>query len=228
VKQAYRAFAAVPTAHPPEDSAAQVCCVECGEGAQCGCPQGEHQPSLRPRFRQPSMPGPAASPEQLSFRERQKYFELEVRLPQAEGHPKRVSLVGADDLRKMQEEEGEGYGWWEGIGWNSLAWPDLLSTPQPESCSRRGCKCCGRRLRTQGQKQGSSWTGNPRMKSSRRPSPPGLAPGLLEGEGGRVRAPMPPAHRVPHTHNAPCRVPQVQPSVPATRGRRRPGADSQS
>nr|XP_020025927.1 protein scribble homolog isoform X9 [Castor canadensis] len=76
VKQAYRAFAAVPTAHPPEDSAAQ-----------------------------PSMPGPAASPEQLSFRERQKYFELEVRLPQAEGHPKRVSLVGADDLRKMQEEE---------------------------------------------------------------------------------------------------------------------------
>lgn len=46
-----------------------------------------------------------ASPEQLSFRERQKYFELEVRMPQAEGPPKRVSLVGADDLRKMQEEE---------------------------------------------------------------------------------------------------------------------------
>lgn len=72
VKQAYRAFAAVPAAHPPEDGAAQV---------------------------------PAASPEQLSFRERQKYFELEVRVPQAEGPPKRVSLVGADDLRKMQEEE---------------------------------------------------------------------------------------------------------------------------
>uniref|UniRef100_A0A8C2MGT5 Protein scribble homolog n=1 Tax=Cricetulus griseus TaxID=10029 RepID=A0A8C2MGT5_CRIGR len=76
VKQAYRAFAAVPTVHPPEDSAAQ-----------------------------PTTPGPAASPEQLSFRERQKYFELEVRVPQAEGPPKRVSLVGADDLRKMQEEE---------------------------------------------------------------------------------------------------------------------------
>uniref|UniRef100_A0A8C2YQF9 Protein scribble homolog n=1 Tax=Chinchilla lanigera TaxID=34839 RepID=A0A8C2YQF9_CHILA len=76
VKQAYRAFAAVPTAHPPEDSATQ-------------------HPA----------PGPAASPEQLSFRERQKYFELEVRVPQAEGPPKRVSLVGADDLRKMQEEE---------------------------------------------------------------------------------------------------------------------------
>ena len=53
------------------------------------------------------MPGPTASPEQLSFRERQKYFELEMRVPQAEGPPKRVSLVGADDLRKMQEEEGE-------------------------------------------------------------------------------------------------------------------------
>ncbi|XP_021798429.1 protein scribble homolog isoform X10 [Papio anubis] len=58
-----------------------------------------------PSGQQPPTPGPAASPEQLSFRERQKYFELEVRVPQAEGPPKRVSLVGADDLRKMQEEE---------------------------------------------------------------------------------------------------------------------------
>ncbi|KAM6148298.1 LOW QUALITY PROTEIN: protein scribble homolog [Rhynchocyon petersi] len=76
VKDAYRTFAAVPTQHPPHDALAQ-----------------------------PSAPGPTACPEQLSFRERQKYFELEVRLPQAEGPPKRVSLVGADDLRKMQEEE---------------------------------------------------------------------------------------------------------------------------
>uniref|UniRef100_A0A673V066 PDZ domain-containing protein n=1 Tax=Suricata suricatta TaxID=37032 RepID=A0A673V066_SURSU len=76
VKQAYRTFAAVPGPHPPQDAPAQ-----------------------------PPTSGPAASPEQLSFRERQKYFELEVRLPQAEGPPKRVSLVGADDLRKMQEEE---------------------------------------------------------------------------------------------------------------------------
>ncbi|XP_062043891.1 protein scribble homolog isoform X2 [Lepus europaeus] len=76
VKQAYRAFAAVPSPHPPADGPAQ-----------------------------PPAPGTWASPEQLSFRERQKYFELEVRLPQAEGPPKRVSLVGADDLRKMQEEE---------------------------------------------------------------------------------------------------------------------------
>ncbi|XP_078009985.1 protein scribble homolog isoform X15 [Phascolarctos cinereus] len=50
-------------------------------------------------------PGSAASPEQLSFRERQKYFELEVRPPQADGPPKRVSLVGEDDLKKMKEEE---------------------------------------------------------------------------------------------------------------------------
>lgn len=76
VKQAYRTFAAVPGPHPPQDPPAQ-----------------------------PPTPGPTASPEQLSFRERQKYFELEVRVPQAEGPPKRVSLVGADDLRKMQEEE---------------------------------------------------------------------------------------------------------------------------
>ncbi|XP_027416196.1 protein scribble homolog isoform X4 [Bos indicus] len=76
VKQAYRTFAAVPGLHPPLDTPAQ-------------------HPML----------GPTASPEQLSFRERQKYFELEVRVPQAEGPPKRVSLVGADDLRKMQEEE---------------------------------------------------------------------------------------------------------------------------
>ncbi|XP_074172608.1 protein scribble homolog isoform X6 [Rhinolophus sinicus] len=76
VKRAYRTFAAVPDPHPPQDTTAQL-----------------------------PTPGPTASPEQLSFRERQKYFELEVRVPQAEGPPKRVSLVGADDLRKMQEEE---------------------------------------------------------------------------------------------------------------------------
>ncbi|XP_049621510.1 protein scribble homolog isoform X2 [Suncus etruscus] len=76
VKQAYRTFAAVPGPPLPQDDPAQ-----------------------------PLTPGSTASPEQLSFRERQKYFELEVRAPPAEGPPKRVSLVGADDLRKMQEEE---------------------------------------------------------------------------------------------------------------------------
>lgn len=79
---------------------------------------------LRARFPQHPMLGPTASPEQLSFRERQKYFELEVRVPQAEGPPKRVSLVGADDLRKMQEEEGEqaARGWGRAGGAGS--WPD--------------------------------------------------------------------------------------------------------
>lgn len=67
--------------------------------------QAEEEAGSDPLPAQPCPPGRTASPEQLSFRERQKYFELEVRAPQAEGPPKRVSLVGADDLRKMQEEE---------------------------------------------------------------------------------------------------------------------------
>ncbi|XP_036685860.1 protein scribble homolog isoform X2 [Balaenoptera musculus] len=53
----------------------------------------------------PGLHPPLEAPAQLSFRERQKYFELEVRVPHTGGPPKRVSLVGADDLRKMQEEE---------------------------------------------------------------------------------------------------------------------------
>uniref|UniRef100_A0A8C3FFU7 Scribble planar cell polarity protein n=1 Tax=Chrysemys picta bellii TaxID=8478 RepID=A0A8C3FFU7_CHRPI len=44
-------------------------------------------------------------PEQRSFRERQKYFEIEVKQQQVEKPPKRVSLVGEDDLKKMKEEE---------------------------------------------------------------------------------------------------------------------------
>ncbi|XP_041424025.1 protein scribble homolog isoform X28 [Xenopus laevis] len=49
-------------------------------------------------------PGGLDSPEQRSFRDRQKYFEMDVK-QQAEKPPKRVSLVGEDDLRKMKEEE---------------------------------------------------------------------------------------------------------------------------
>ncbi|XP_064910924.1 protein scribble homolog isoform X39 [Columba livia] len=45
------------------------------------------------------------SPEQRSFRERQKYFEMEVKQQQMDKPPKRVSLVGEDDLKKMKEEE---------------------------------------------------------------------------------------------------------------------------
>uniref|UniRef100_A0A674GN77 PDZ domain-containing protein n=1 Tax=Taeniopygia guttata TaxID=59729 RepID=A0A674GN77_TAEGU len=45
------------------------------------------------------------SPEQRSFRERQKYFEIEVKQQHLDKPPKRVSLVGEDDLKKMKEEE---------------------------------------------------------------------------------------------------------------------------
>ncbi|KAG8515379.1 Protein scribble, partial [Galemys pyrenaicus] len=100
VKQAYRAFAAVPGPPLP---------LPVGGPAQVGAagPAVPGPGGQRLRAGSPQAPpaGPATSPEQLSFRERQKYFELEVRVPQAEGPPKRVSLVGADDLRKMQEEE---------------------------------------------------------------------------------------------------------------------------
>ncbi|KAM6374457.1 protein scribble homolog isoform 33-T38 [Alca torda] len=50
-------------------------------------------------------PGGLHSPEQRSFRERQKYFEIEVKQQQMDKPPKRVSLVGEDDLKKMKEEE---------------------------------------------------------------------------------------------------------------------------
>lgn len=123
VKRAYRTFAAVPGPHPPQDPTAQVCAAPAlppqpqphPPVGRLGCKL--RKPGSDPSL-QPCTPGPTASPEQLSFRERQKYFELEVRVPQAEGPPKRVSLVGADDLRKMQEEEGEleasGVGWCRG------------------------------------------------------------------------------------------------------------------
>ncbi|XP_011905519.1 PREDICTED: protein scribble homolog isoform X7 [Cercocebus atys] len=93
LKLDYRALAAVPSAGGVQRVPSGAAGAKMAE-APCS-PSGQ----------QPPTPGPAASPEQLSFRERQKYFELEVRVPQAEGPPKRVSLVGADDLRKMQEEE---------------------------------------------------------------------------------------------------------------------------
>ncbi|NXK80282.1 SCRIB protein, partial [Amazona guildingii] len=50
-------------------------------------------------------PSGLPSPEQRSFRERQKYFEIEVKQQQMDKPPKRVSLVGEDDLKKMKEEE---------------------------------------------------------------------------------------------------------------------------
>uniref|UniRef100_A0A8C3JA06 Protein scribble homolog n=1 Tax=Calidris pygmaea TaxID=425635 RepID=A0A8C3JA06_9CHAR len=76
VKQAYKTFAAVPLSHP-----------------LLGAQVAAHSP------------GGLHSPEQKSFRERQKYFEIEVKQQQMDKPPKRVSLVGEDDLKKMKEEE---------------------------------------------------------------------------------------------------------------------------
>uniref|UniRef100_A0AAQ6A077 Protein scribble homolog n=1 Tax=Amphiprion ocellaris TaxID=80972 RepID=A0AAQ6A077_AMPOC len=76
VKQAYKAFAAVPRSlavlEPPQS---------------------------------PS-PGGKDSPEQRSFRDRQKYFEIDVKQQTPDKPKPRVSLVGEDDLKKMREEEG--------------------------------------------------------------------------------------------------------------------------
>ncbi|NXM77346.1 SCRIB protein, partial [Serilophus lunatus] len=76
VKQAYKTFAAVPLSHP-----------------LLGTQVAGHRP------------GGQHSPEQRSFRERQKYFEVEVKQQHLDKPPKRVSLVGEDDLKKMKEEE---------------------------------------------------------------------------------------------------------------------------
>uniref|UniRef100_A0A8C5BLG3 Scribble planar cell polarity protein n=1 Tax=Gadus morhua TaxID=8049 RepID=A0A8C5BLG3_GADMO len=51
-------------------------------------------------------PGGPDTPEQRSFRDRQKYFEIDVKQTTPDKPKPRVSLVGADDLKKMREEEG--------------------------------------------------------------------------------------------------------------------------
>ncbi|XP_076840902.1 protein scribble homolog isoform X5 [Brachyhypopomus gauderio] len=48
------------------------------------------------------------SPEQRSFRDRQKYFEIDVKQQTPDNKPRpRISLVGEDDLKKMKEEEAK-------------------------------------------------------------------------------------------------------------------------
>ncbi|XP_062377258.1 protein scribble homolog isoform X7 [Sardina pilchardus] len=57
-------------------------------------------------FKQTPSPMGRNSPEQRSFRDRQKYFEIDVKQQTPDNKPKpRVSLVGEDDLKKMREEE---------------------------------------------------------------------------------------------------------------------------
>ncbi|XP_051909747.1 protein scribble homolog isoform X4 [Hippocampus zosterae] len=64
-----------------------------------------------PRISRPSLdtqnpsPGGKDSPEQRSFRDRQKYFEIDVKQQTPDKPKPRVSLVGEDDLKKMREEE---------------------------------------------------------------------------------------------------------------------------
>uniref|UniRef100_A0A8D0H1X2 Scribble planar cell polarity protein n=1 Tax=Sphenodon punctatus TaxID=8508 RepID=A0A8D0H1X2_SPHPU len=66
--------------------------------------RGKEQPQPDGPGGAPS-PGGLHSPEQRSFRERQKYFETEVKQQEVGKPPKRISLVGEDDLKKMKEEE---------------------------------------------------------------------------------------------------------------------------
>uniref|UniRef100_A0A3P8SW83 Protein scribble homolog n=1 Tax=Amphiprion percula TaxID=161767 RepID=A0A3P8SW83_AMPPE len=61
---------------------------------------------IQPSPESPS-PGGKDSPEQRSFRDRQKYFEIDVKQQTPDKPKPRVSLVGEDDLKKMREEEAK-------------------------------------------------------------------------------------------------------------------------
>ncbi|XP_058035021.1 protein scribble homolog isoform X11 [Ahaetulla prasina] len=92
-KQAYKALAAVPGSQLP---------LEPEE-----LPGQRSLDQVPPVSSESPWPGGLHSPEQRTFRERQKYFELELKQPPPPaGKPlKRVSLVGEEDLKKMKEEE---------------------------------------------------------------------------------------------------------------------------
>ncbi|KAM4906529.1 protein scribble homolog isoform 14-T15 [Sylvia borin] len=92
VKQAYKTFAAVPLSHPLLGTQ-ELCGQSSSENTKMSSEVAAHSP------------GGQHSPEQRSFRERQKYFEIEVKQQHLDKPPKRVSLVGEDDLKKMKEEE---------------------------------------------------------------------------------------------------------------------------
>ncbi|KAM8966326.1 protein scribble homolog [Pelodytes ibericus] len=89
-RQAYKGYAAVPAA--PTNAEQQE-------------PTTPRTPDHHTSTGSPLSSKGLDSPEQRSFRERQKYFEMDMKQQQAERTPKRVSLVGEDDLRKMKEEE---------------------------------------------------------------------------------------------------------------------------
>ncbi|MED6263315.1 hypothetical protein CHARACLAT_003431, partial [Characodon lateralis] len=148
VKQAYKAFAAVPRSlavleppqdlyglrnnfHPKQPSPEPVLNDDVFDDRTDGQEGGGEgltskvspRPSLSsdrreymslaavPRFSRTSVElqsplfGGKKSPEQRSFRDRQKYFEIDVKQQTPEKPKPRVSLVGEDDLKKMREEE---------------------------------------------------------------------------------------------------------------------------
>ncbi|RVE58643.1 hypothetical protein OJAV_G00196270 [Oryzias javanicus] len=84
-----------------------------GGGPPCPSLSSERQeymnlaavPRLSRLTRQSPSPGDKNSPEQRSFRDRQKYFEIDVKQQTPDKPKPRVSLVGEDDLKKMREEE---------------------------------------------------------------------------------------------------------------------------
>uniref|UniRef100_A0A672K080 Protein scribble homolog n=1 Tax=Sinocyclocheilus grahami TaxID=75366 RepID=A0A672K080_SINGR len=94
IKQVYKAFAAVPHSlavlEPPQDLYS---------------PRNNFSP------KQPSPETPSSIgrdvPEQRSFRDRQKYFEIDVKQQTPDKPKPRISLVGEDDLKKMKEEEAK-------------------------------------------------------------------------------------------------------------------------
>ncbi|XP_045912532.1 protein scribble homolog isoform X5 [Micropterus dolomieu] len=63
--------------------------------------------NFHPKQPSPESPSPSGrgTPEQRSFRDRQKYFEIDVKQQTPDKPKPRVSLVGEDDLKKMREEE---------------------------------------------------------------------------------------------------------------------------
>nr|XP_047909740.1 protein scribble homolog isoform X2 [Anser cygnoides] len=92
VKQAYKTFAAVPLSHPLleiQELPGQTSTEKPKTALEVPMSSGLHSPEQRP------------------FRERQKYFEVEVKQQQMDKPPRRVSLVGEDDPKKMKEEEAQ-------------------------------------------------------------------------------------------------------------------------
>uniref|UniRef100_A0A8C9STU1 Protein scribble homolog n=1 Tax=Scleropages formosus TaxID=113540 RepID=A0A8C9STU1_SCLFO len=105
-KQAYKAFAAVP------HSSAVLEPYQCNSLTvvnrlwRKASSKRRNVDAMKPCDPQAPAASSQHSPEQRSFRDRRKYFEMDTKQHGAESKPKpRVSLVGEDDLKKMREEE---------------------------------------------------------------------------------------------------------------------------